>query len=434
MLHSHKHNQPKICPIGFSMKQDTNLHPGPVRPQLQFRSTTKPISNMTLFAPPSQTTLHYRLVTPMFLGGEGQQVDPTQFRNASFKGALRFWWRALNWGAAQKDSAPLQWLHAREGALFGLASDGKDSKQSRVQIQSDLQKVTLKQPGMGLKDIGYLLGQGLYSFSSGVTRQYLDGGDLTITLRFKPGTSAEDIQSVEQAAIALGLFGGLGSRSRRGLGSLALQTLERNDQGEKEFTTLKSIEEFIKELDFSAPKDAPLSALCVASRIDISATDNTGLGVLQKISKEMQLYRSFGRNNKVGSDDARRNFVADHDAARDATQGKALAHLPQRAVFGLPHNYHFSSNQRDKDIGITAEKEGRRASPLLVHIHPLKDGSFIAIQTLLPGIFLPPGMAVETKVSNRPKTIPDTSVDFNVITRYLDGFPQKQTLKVPCNG
>ena len=59
---------------------------------------------MMLFSTPTQTTLHYRIVTPMFLGGEAQQADPTQFRNASFKGALRFWWRALNWGRMLKNA------------------------------------------------------------------------------------------------------------------------------------------------------------------------------------------------------------------------------------------------------------------------------------------------------------------------------------------
>lgn len=94
---------------------------------------------MMLFSTPTQTTLHYRIVTPMFLGGEAQQADPTQFRNASFKGALHFWWRALNWGRALKQAggeqgAALRYLHTLEGDLFGLASDGKNSKQSRVQI------------------------------------------------------------------------------------------------------------------------------------------------------------------------------------------------------------------------------------------------------------------------------------------------------------
>ena len=143
---------------------------------------------MTLFAPPSQSTLHYRVATPMFLGGENQQADATQFRNASFKGALRFWWRALNWGRAFKDAgqqatAALQLLHRREGDVFGLASDGKDSRQSRVQIHSELQGAAQRQPGMALQAVGYLLGQGLFHFREGVTRQYLEGGTLTIRTR-----------------------------------------------------------------------------------------------------------------------------------------------------------------------------------------------------------------------------------------------------------
>ena len=171
---------------------------------------------MTLFAPPTQTTLHYRIVTPMFLGGENQEADAMQFRNASFKGALRFWWRALNWGrclqAEPQPMAALKELHKREGDLFGLASDGKNSRQSQVQIHSDLQGAALKQPGMTLKGVSYLLGQGLFHYEKGVTRQYLEGGNLTIRLNFKPGMAEADIQSVEQAAIALGLFGGLGIR------------------------------------------------------------------------------------------------------------------------------------------------------------------------------------------------------------------------------
>ena len=100
---------------------------------------------------PTELVAHYKITTPMFLGGGGkdqrdqrdQRADNTQFRNASFKGALRFWWRALNWGAALKDAgnqqaAALSLLHEREGKLFGLASDGNHSRQSCVQIHSEL--------------------------------------------------------------------------------------------------------------------------------------------------------------------------------------------------------------------------------------------------------------------------------------------------------
>lgn len=408
---------------------------------------------MTLFAPPAQTTLHYRIVTPMFLGGENQQADATQFRNASFKGALRFWWRALNWGRALQDAGPqptaaLKLLHQREGDLFGLASDGKNSRQSRVQIQSDLQGAALKLPVTAptpkksdkpLEEVSYLLGQGLFHYEKGVTRQYLEGGNLTIRLNFKPGLAEADIQSVEQAAIALGLFGGLGSRARKGLGSLALHKLERPGQPVREFATVESIAAFIQALDFSAPGDAPLSAFTQATRIDMSATAGKALDALTAIGNELQMYRSFGKDGQVTLFEngqrkvvpAQPKFRPDHDNVKKAIEGSRLERLPARAVFGLPHNYFFSSIK--KNFGITTEDEGRRASPLLVHIHPLQDNQFVAIQTLLPGIFLPDGMKVEAKGKSK-YAIPESKVDYAVITRYLDGFANKKPLKAPHHG
>ena len=196
---------------------------------------------------------------------------------------------------------------------------------------------------------------------------------------------------------------------------------------------MPSIQQFIDSLDFSAPANAPLSALTAASRIDISATGSKALAALQEISNEMQLYRSFGRDGKVNGQKALQKFRADHDDVLRATQGVPLTQLPQRAVFGLPHNYFFSSTKGKLDIN--PENEGRRASPLLVHIHPLQDGSHIAIQTLLPGRFLPQGMKVDTKIGSRKgPSIQNTDVNFSVIANYLDGFPKKQTLKAPHRG
>ena len=392
---------------------------------------------MMEFSPPHSLTALYKIATPLFLGGECQQADAQQFRNASFKGALRFWWRALNWGrvlnqAHGNTADALKALHDQEGTLFGLASDGKNSRQSMVSIHSNLSGAALKQPGMALQAVGYLLGQGL--FRNGVTRPYLEGGNLTIRLNFKPGMAEADIQSVEQAAIALGLFGGLGSRARKGLGSLALRQLERPGQPVREFTTVKSIKDFIQALDFSAPADAPLSAFTQATRIDVSATADKALDALVAIGNELQMYRSFGKDGKVNGQTARRNFVADHDSVQAATQGVRLQQLPERAVFGLPHNYFFSSTKGKLDI--TTEDEGRRASPLLVHIHPLQDNQFVAIQTLLPGIFLPDGMKVEAKGKSKYE-IPvsrEWKEDYAVITRYLDGFASKKTLKAPQHG
>lgn len=400
---------------------------------------------MMEFSQPHSLTALYRITTPMFLGGAQQQADSEQFRNASFKGALRFWWRALNWGRVLREAGgdttqALRTLHDQEGALFGLASDGEHSRQSAVQIVSTLRDAKRVEQGSDLPGVGYLLGLGLYHFRERVLRPYIQGGEVTITLRFKPGTAAADIDAVRQAAIALGFFGGLGSRARKGLGSMALQSLRQNGAVAQDFTTEQSLKDFVATLDFSAPADAPLSALTQGTRIDLSLTAPSALGALTAVSKEMQLYRSYGQEGMVGGQPARRNFVADHNNVLAATQGKVLQQLPERAVFGLPHNYFFSSTKGKLDM--TAENEGRRASPLLVHIHAFNDGRFAAIQTLLPGIFLPSSTKVDVKVGNRKAiSSPETSVDFDVIACYLDGFvgkakdfPNFQTLRAPHRG
>lgn len=380
---------------------------------------------------PTELVAHYKITTPMFLGGENQTTDNTQFRNASFKGALRFWWRALNWGAALKQAgnqaaAALSFLHKREGELFGLASDGNDSRQSCVQIHSELRGSGISKTN--LPNHTYLLGMGLYNYKEGMLRDYLHGGSLVLRLIFKPKTKEEDIESVQQAAIALGLLGGLGSRSRKGFGSLALQKIELSGNKELSYTTEESIQMFVQGLDFSAHEDAPFSALTRATRIDISATKTSAMDALAVINTELQLYRSFGQNGKVGSVPARRNFISDHDNVLAATLGTPLQALPERAVFGLPHNYFFSSSKAKLDINV--EDEARRASPLLIHIHALDDGKFIAMQTLLQSQFLPASTGVEAKKDRAsPQKIANIDVDHGVISRYMDGFNNKKTLK-----
>lgn len=385
---------------------------------------------------PTELVAHYKIVTPMFLGGEDRRADNTQFRNASFKGALRFWWRALNWGAALKDAeneqaAALSLLHEREGKLFGLASDGNNSRQSFVHIHSELRGAMVSKTS--LPNHIYLLGMGLYN-KEGMLRDYIQGGNLTIRLAFKPSTTEEDIASVQQAAIALGLLGGLGSRSRKGFGSLALQKIELPGNQELHFTTEESIQNFIQGLDFSAPADAPFSALTRATRVDISTIGNDALKTLEQVGKELQIYRGYGRKNtrtgrhEVNGQPALQKFKKDHDHVLQAAEnGRPLQNVPKRAVFGLPHNYYFSSGAK---IDINVEKEARRASPLLVHVHALGDGKFIAMQTLLQSQFLPATTGVETKKDRAaPQPIANTAVDYGVISQYMDGFNNKKTLK-----
>lgn len=67
----------------------------------------------------------FEIVTPMFIGGADPSDSP-ELRPPSIKGALRFWWRALQWGMCLEKTASheaaLNELHRQEVALFGRAA------------------------------------------------------------------------------------------------------------------------------------------------------------------------------------------------------------------------------------------------------------------------------------------------------------------------
>ena len=137
----------------------------------------------------------FEIVTPMFIGGSDQQT--AQLRPSSLKGALRFWWRALNWSRVcalhgSDQNAALRQLHADESRLFGHAATDNGGGQGVFLMQvSDLSVKEQKQPfGTGFDNgILYLLGQGLGSFRDGnhcLRPGLAAGGSFDLRLLFRP--------------------------------------------------------------------------------------------------------------------------------------------------------------------------------------------------------------------------------------------------------
>jgi len=389
----------------------------------------------------------FEIVTPMFIGGSDQQT--AQLRPSSLKGALRFWWRALNWSRVcalhgSDQNAALRQLHADESRLFGHAATDNGGGQGVFLMQvSDLSVKEQKQPfGTGFDNgILYLLGQGLGSFRDGnhCLRPGLAAGvSFDLLLLFRPGTSQGDIASVVQAVQAFGLLGSLGSRARHGMGSVALTSLRSEGLDLPAWSVPTTVEAYCSALTAlladarRAPGLPPLSAFSTESRLDLSmqrSGKDAAVKLLGEIGKEQQIYRSYGRKNprtgrhEVSSGDkAEQNFKADHDLVLNASQGKTVTKAPQRAVFGLPHNYYFSSGAK-VDINYRPNgEEGRRASPLLLHIHRFSDGSAVAVHTLLCSRFLPEAQPVVTMKQGRTLSNVPAHVDWQVLHDYLDRF------------
>lgn len=395
----------------------------------------------------------FTIVTPMFIGDANQKAYDV--RPPSLKGALRFWWRALNWGrmlaAEGGDIAKaLSALHNREAKLFGLAASDKTGGQGVFLLAL---KQAVKAEDQGFQNMSgaqlYLLGQGLASFKgSNHPRSALTSGTFSASLLFRPGTNDEDRHSVAEALFAFGLLGGLGSRARHGMGSVSLTGWQGG-----EFSVPQTAADYgkaIKGLLTQQPETLPpFTAFSRQSRIDISAKNRDPLELLNEVGGEMQMYRSYGRKgkndaeHKIGKEKALQIFGDDHDLVLNATRNKKIEQAPRRSVFGLPHNYHFSSTEAGAEINYKTRNsrgkigEARRASPLLLHIHRLPEGKCLAVHTLLPATFLPENaqITVVAKIKTqdgKKKTMEPQQVlfspDWQILRTFLDRFKTKETL------
>ena len=191
---------------------------------------------------------------------------------------------------------------------------------------------------------GYL-GYGLMATADKPHREGLrEGAEFGLELRFKPGTPDIDVDAIIQTLRVWSLFGGLGSRARRGFGSATL--LELNGEDMK-----LDREEYVK---------AARAVLDQASQVD-----------------RFPPYTAFSQHASFGI------LATGHDARQAHNQAGLLYknHRGQpsqlrgqiKIPFGLPLQ------------GV--DQDSRRASPLFFHIHALHGGSFAAVALYLPAQF-----------------------------------------------
>lgn len=375
-------------------------------------------------------TAKFSIVTPMFIGDANQQA--TDIRPTSIKGALRFWWRALNWDKfsaeySTDEAAALRALHKEEARLFGIAaSDNKIDGQGVFLLNVTSQQLKIENQPFTKKPNSYLLGMGLVENpKDGKPRSAIFEGTFNVQLLFRPNCKAEDKKSIADALYAFGLLGALGSRARHGMGSVALTSW----QGEEQREIPKTKQAYQTAIQHLIGKrictNAPFTAFTKNTRIDFSLSDKHVFSLLNKVGAEQQMYRSFGQNNKVLGQTAERNFKEDHDLIMQAGNGEKVSEAPKRAIFGLPHNYFFSSTYTNVNIDYLPDgKTGRRASPLILHIHPLDDVGFTALHGLFVSEFLPK----DAKIVIKSKSFVPANVDWQVIHNYLNRFQQKETI------
>jgi len=382
----------------------------------------------------------FQVTTPLFMSGSNQNI--AEFRIPSFLGALRFWYRAT---APEHMVRDITKLRKAEANLFG--SSGDDTGQAAFLTRMDKHGISNLNP----EDVEYMrrpginyLGYGL--FTKGSKRGCItEGSVFTIKFIIKPQQNP-DIEGLIRALKALGLFGGCGSRSRRGFGSLTLVSL-KDETGKDiwsrplEREQLRTeIQELINDLQVRTGGYPSYTAFSSASRVVITRSASDPLFILNEVGSEMLRYRSYGRKDKEsgehqlplkdcsdGHEKARQLFADDHDLVLSANPTNNPGRVPKRVAFGLPHNYHFGSI--GKNVDITGMHCDRRSSPLLIHINSLED-CYVAVLTYLPAQFLPPTEQIMMKVKNEEPVYVPADFDEQVIPNFLDSFSDRLEVRL----
>lgn len=377
-------------------------------------------------------TATYRIVTPMFCAGADQ--NSAELRLPSFKGALRFWWRSLMAGKVNGDHNELR---KQEAELFG-ASDQKTG-QSKVRLRIVNREIgEVVEPNKSLKNgdnsgLAYL-GYGVMKYDGKLTRPAIKNAQFTVECRFSRRASDDQVGSVQRTLILLGTVGGLGSKSRKGYGSLQIDRLEKDGTQVQINAELEArMREIIGARNAQEPR---WTAWSTNSRVVYFSTDNDAVSTLNDIGATLAAFRLWHGKGKS-------TFEDDHDLMFEyLSSDKTPTHPPARIAFGLPHNYFFRSlSDRGQKLNVKAEitpaKQGniertRRASPLFIHVASGDDTGSRIVISFLPAKYLPDPAQVQISdttsrgKSNRQRKrptvvrIPDPPSLWQPITRFLD--------------
>jgi CRISPR-associated protein Cmr1 len=334
----------------------------------------------------SREPFHCQTITPLYGGGvRGGEVDTElPIRPSGLRGQWRFWWRLLHRDRYPSSRA----MFIAERALWGgLGEQGATASRVRLRV-SGVSKPTLfpafafkkkadgrygaaPQPGAGVSAYALFSAQGRLSDRNQEIEEHprsLAEAGVIFTLHLD--CPSEHRAEVEEALRWWASFGGVGARTRRGLGAVRVDGLAP--------VTVKEVEQ-------------------AGGRLVLRERANDARDAWKRAVdplRELRQGSDVGRNPPApDSNRPGRSRWPEADMIRRVSGRHATLHAPEhpvhgyypRAAFGLPVVFHFKD--RDDPTDHILEPDGdfdRMASPLI--LRPYWDGQgYRPAALLLPG-------------------------------------------------
>ena len=318
-------------------------------------------------------TVRCQLVTPMYGGGvNAGQVDKAMpIRASGIRGQLRFWWRLLY--ASEE-------LFQEECNLWGgIASTGPVASKVAVRIESETADSHLTPKSeLGVPPYALIL-------ESGDDPKLLRAGHaFKVLLEFNCRITDAQRTQVVECLRWWASFGGVGARTRRGLGAIKASC----DDADLKPISEGEIQGHGGWIVTGRPVNDPQGAW--RSAVDALKSFRQGTGV--------------GRSSKAGTNTPGRSNWPEAKAIR-ALAGKAgptpkdgkEAFYP-RAAFGLPIVFQFKGEKYLNDT-LEHESHERMASPLILRPY-FNDREYCPMALLLPGWQSSISMSVKLKERN----------------------------------
>ena len=349
-----------------------------------------------------------KIISPAFVAGTMEKdahlmgrsvkhrlIEHDGLRVPSLRGVLRFWFRAM------EGIADTELLWKKESDIFGSTDSGQglriipvgQTPWTPLVIGGEKDKIRGGDPlaYLGYGPLNYVNKEvGVSSHNKSIFRDAIPEGTV---FNFRAVGKREQIDTLKNCLRLLHLFGGIGSRSRRAWGSLAV-----GSDIFAEFNAGDSVtdwfEKVLKQVWPNGLGDRDhlpaYSAFSSHTRVRISAATRDYLEPMKEFHKqfeEVRLYKIF--HPEKSHQIARR----DHDLeVRDSDpRNNDLHDVPRRIAYGMP--YYPKSRNHNWEIGYKGytadgkESIDRRASPLFLKVFQGPDRKFYAVSLFLKAQF-----------------------------------------------